>query len=288
MAPCGVVIAWTKFDKAESPTNILKFLEEVFPTEESRPAYICIDKACQVVRTAINNGSWDTWKKTTRFIVDSYHYANHRVTDELCRKYCNPAPTDGSAPNLVGQKVDKNGVVHDVREFNTQTCEQLNAWLGGFESILKRMTSKNFNWFMHAMLFYHVKHVLAKSSVTTVPDNQDDDHNDNDSQDEESGSSSEDESGSSNEVKSTSSGENDDTTTNSDDEVLGYTNDDMLEEEDEEDINDDMVEEEDEENADDDMVVEEDEEDEDEDEDEDDEDEEDEEDDEDKMDVYEN
>jgi hypothetical protein len=45
----GVVIAWTKFDKAESPTNILKFLEEVFPTEESRPAYICIDKACQVL-----------------------------------------------------------------------------------------------------------------------------------------------------------------------------------------------------------------------------------------------
>ena len=34
-APCGVVIAWTKFDKSESPTNILKFLESVYPTEES-------------------------------------------------------------------------------------------------------------------------------------------------------------------------------------------------------------------------------------------------------------
>ena len=209
MAPCGVVIAWTKFDKAESPTNILKFLEEVFPTEESRPAYICIDKACQVVRTAISNGSWDMWKKTTRFIVDSYHYNNHRATDELCRKYCNPAPTNGSAPNLVGQKVDKNGVVHDVREFNTQTCEQLNAWLGGFETILKRMTSKNFNWFLHVMLFYHVKHVLAKKSVPAVADGQDDDHNDNDSEDEESDSSSiEEESGSSNDGESTSSSEN--------------------------------------------------------------------------------
>ena len=56
-APCGVVIAWTKFDKSESPTNILNFLESVYPTEESRPAYICIDKACQVLRTAISNGS---------------------------------------------------------------------------------------------------------------------------------------------------------------------------------------------------------------------------------------
>ena len=245
MAPCGVVIAWTKFDKAESPTNILKFLEKVFPTEESCPAYICIDKACQVVKTAISNGSWEKWSKTTRFIVDSYHYANHRVTDDLCRKYCNPAPIDGSAPTLVGQRVDKNGVVHDVREFNTQTCEQLNAWLGGFESILKRMTSKNFNWFMHVMLFYHVKHVLGRLSIPSVPvaDNQDND--DDDSQDEESGSSSEEDSDSSNGVESSGSSENDvdltsddnsddndteDTTTNSD-EV--DTNVEMVEEEDE-------------------------------------------------------
>jgi hypothetical protein len=43
-APCGVVIAWAKFAKSESPTNILRFLEQVYPTEESRPAYIAIDK----------------------------------------------------------------------------------------------------------------------------------------------------------------------------------------------------------------------------------------------------
>jgi len=65
-APCGVVIAWAKFAKAESPTNILNFLESVFPTEDSRPDYICIDKACFVLCTAISNGSWDRiWKKTT-------------------------------------------------------------------------------------------------------------------------------------------------------------------------------------------------------------------------------
>ena len=66
-APCGVVIAWTKFAKSESTTNILNFLESVYQTEESRPDYICIDKACQVLRTAVNNGSWDRiWKYTTR------------------------------------------------------------------------------------------------------------------------------------------------------------------------------------------------------------------------------
>jgi hypothetical protein len=38
----------------------------------------------------------------------------------------------------------------------------LNAWIGGFESILKRMTPGNFNWFLHSMLFYHTQRVLKK------------------------------------------------------------------------------------------------------------------------------
>jgi hypothetical protein len=120
-APCGVVIAWAKFAKSESPTNILAFLEKVYPTEESRPAYICIDKACLVLRSSYSNGSWDSiWKKTSRFIVDSYHYTNHRTTDFLCRKWCNPAPLNGSAPNLVVVEKDEQGRSHYKRAFNTQ------------------------------------------------------------------------------------------------------------------------------------------------------------------------
>ena len=136
-APCGTVIAWTKFAKSESPTHILDFLASVYPTEESQPDYICIDKACLVLRTSISNGSWDEWKKTTRIIVDAYHYGTHSKDDALCRAWCNPAPTDGSAPNLVIPAVDKNGQPCLKKAFNTQACEQLNAWLGGFESILK-------------------------------------------------------------------------------------------------------------------------------------------------------
>jgi len=120
-APCGVVVAWAKFPKAESPTNILAFLEKVFHTEESRPDYICIDKACLVLRTALRNGSWErAWEKTTRFIVDAYHYINHRDDDELCKKWCNPAPADGSAPNLVVEAKDKQGKSCFRRAFNTQ------------------------------------------------------------------------------------------------------------------------------------------------------------------------
>ena len=68
-APCGVVIAWTKFDKSESPTNLLNFLKQVYPTEESQPNYICIDKACRVLRTAIASKSWEFWKKQLALLL---------------------------------------------------------------------------------------------------------------------------------------------------------------------------------------------------------------------------
>ena len=101
--------------------QILNFLESVYPTEESRPDYICIDKACAVLHTAITNGSWErVWKKTTQFIVDTYHYINHCTDDFLCCKYYNPAPLNGSAPNLVVAGTDGQGHVFYKRAFNTQ------------------------------------------------------------------------------------------------------------------------------------------------------------------------
>lgn len=119
-APCGVVIAWTKFARAESPSNILHFLASVYPDADQRPDYVCIDKACLVLRHAVASGIWDEWKDTTRFIVDTYHYANHWTTDDLCRKYCNLAPQDGSASNLVVVEHDKFGHPHYKRAFNIQ------------------------------------------------------------------------------------------------------------------------------------------------------------------------
>ncbi|TFK60333.1 hypothetical protein BDN72DRAFT_779543 [Pluteus cervinus] len=115
------------------------------------------------------NREWEKWKDTTRFIVDSYHYINHKATDSVCRKWCNPAPKNGSAPNLVTVGYE-NGMAYYKRAFNTQACEQLNAWLGGFELILRRMTIVNFNWFLHAMLFYHTQRVIQKQNQANVED----------------------------------------------------------------------------------------------------------------------
>jgi hypothetical protein len=118
----------------------------------------------------------------------------------LCRKWCNPGPLNGSAPNLIQIAQDKQGQEYLQRAFNTQVyifinfwitillikfqaCEQLNSWLGGFESILKRMTTGNFDWFLHVLLFYHTQHVIRKQGQKEKPHQIDD--NDYDGADDE-------------------------------------------------------------------------------------------------------
>jgi len=56
----------------------------------------------------------------------------------------------------------------------------LNGWIGGFESILKRMTQGNFNWFLHVMLFLHTVNVIKKRRAEDNTDEDDKEENDND------------------------------------------------------------------------------------------------------------
>jgi len=46
---------------------------------------------------------------TSRFIVDTYHYTNHKATDDLCHTWCNPTPSPEIDPNLVGTQIDEDG-----------------------------------------------------------------------------------------------------------------------------------------------------------------------------------
>ena len=63
-----------------------------------------------------------------------------------------------------------------------QACEQLNSWLGGFESSLKCMKSGKFDWFLHVLPFYHTLHVIQKQGQKEKPyqidDNDEDGAND--------------------------------------------------------------------------------------------------------------
>ena len=105
---------------------------------------------------------------------------------EKCFKLLNKHSSWNLQPNLVRETIDEDGNLIQWRALNTQVCEQLNAWLAGYESILKRMTSQNFNWFIHAMLVCHVKHVLAKNTYMEDDESADEESSDKETSNEES------------------------------------------------------------------------------------------------------
>ncbi|KAF9492242.1 hypothetical protein BDN71DRAFT_1509604 [Pleurotus eryngii] len=144
-APCSVVLAWCKFAKSEGVAKILQFLEDVYPDPVSHPSYIAIDKGCALLKHIVRQGHWPAWEPTTRIIT-----------------WCNPAPLNRDAPNLVVVANDKQGNPYYKRAFNTQACEQLNAWIGGFQTVLDQMTVSNFDFTMHVLLFIHTQRVIAK------------------------------------------------------------------------------------------------------------------------------
>ncbi|KAF7312592.1 hypothetical protein MIND_00273300 [Mycena indigotica] len=159
---CGWPIGWTKCYRAESPSAVLEFLNFLWDGNlDARPGFVTYDKACELLRHIVTQNATSDWLKTSKFIVDAWHYIGHRATDILCRTRCNPAPTDGSQPDLVVVDEDDNGVQHQTRAFNTETAEQLNSWLNGFESQLRQMTDINYDFYIHVLMLLYSE-IVAK------------------------------------------------------------------------------------------------------------------------------
>ncbi|KAF7328229.1 hypothetical protein MVEN_02562700 [Mycena venus] len=142
----------------ESAPQVLRFLNNTWANyPNSRLSFLAYDNACNLLRHIVTQDPSDIWLATTKFIVDAWHYIRHQATDILCRTRCNPAPTDGSQPDLVLTEVDDNGQVHQTRAFNTETAEQLNSWLNGFESQLRQMSDVNYDFFIHVLMLIYAE-----------------------------------------------------------------------------------------------------------------------------------
>ncbi|KAJ7732283.1 hypothetical protein B0H16DRAFT_1328812 [Mycena metata] len=169
---CGVPIAWGKCYRSESTPQVLSFISKVWADyPELRPSFVVYDKACDLLRHIVTQDATDLWLTSTKFIVDAWHYIGHQATDVLCRTRCNPAPTDGSQPDLVLTELDDHGNSHQTRAFNTETAEQLNSWLNGFESQLRQMTDINYDFYIHVLMLLYgekvEKRVIAKNRQLT-------------------------------------------------------------------------------------------------------------------------
>ncbi|KAF8513948.1 hypothetical protein JB92DRAFT_3083104 [Gautieria morchelliformis] len=109
-------------------------------TPQVRPAFMCYDNACSLLRHMARQNIDDPWLDSTRFIVDAWHYINHQPADLLCRTRCNPSPRNGSQPD------------------HAPTRQQLNAWLDGFEAQLRQMSDFNYDFTVQvALMLYKEK-----------------------------------------------------------------------------------------------------------------------------------
>ncbi|KAF8212682.1 hypothetical protein K438DRAFT_1565793, partial [Mycena galopus ATCC 62051] len=160
---CGFPVGWGKCYRSESTPQVLAILNRIwadFPT--FRPSFIAYDDTCDLLRHIVTQNPNDPWLTATRFIVDAWHYIGHRATDVLCCLWCNPAPLNGSQPDLVLVEQDANGISHQTRAFNTETAEQLNSWLNGFESQLRQMSDVNYDFYVHVLMMVYAEKVERK------------------------------------------------------------------------------------------------------------------------------
>src|SRR5260370_41953547 len=111
-------------------------LTELYPDHASRPSFIVIDKACCVLATLSANGAADDWFQTSHFIVDSFHFKHHR-NEPRCQEFCNPAPTNGSQPNLVHPVQIPNGQVCYRRALHTAAGAELYVLVYQYSSPLR-------------------------------------------------------------------------------------------------------------------------------------------------------
>ncbi|KAF7358803.1 hypothetical protein MSAN_01219600 [Mycena sanguinolenta] len=160
---CGHPIGWEKCYRSESSSQVLSILDRIWADyPEAKPSFIAYDDACSLLRHIVTQDPRSPWLQSTKFIVDAWHYIGHLATDLLCRLWCNPQPTNGSQPDLIRVEMDMNGTAHQTRAFNTETAEQLNSWLSGFESQLRHMSATNYDFLIHALMMLYAERIQRR------------------------------------------------------------------------------------------------------------------------------
>lgn len=120
---CGCPLAWTKLvsgclrsrqhdadrevDPQAEPEDTAQCLDFLTSVEDASSgglsSYIAYDRSCHLLAAIEReaDGQAQRLLEDTSFIVDAFHFASHSPRDSLCRTFCDPAPLDGSAPDLV-------------------------------------------------------------------------------------------------------------------------------------------------------------------------------------------
>lgn len=122
-------IAGAKLYTSQSETQVIAFLDKVWPKDAWHllPDCISYDRACFLLWHLATHNIASPWVQHVRLIVDAWHYIGHRADDIVCRTCCNPAPVDGSQPDLVIEEVNVGSIknVHSTLKLQSSSMHGL-------------------------------------------------------------------------------------------------------------------------------------------------------------------
>ena len=112
---------------------------DLFPTQRSLPGVIWYNNNCKLVSMLRKDS--DSYFEGCALPVDVFHYkTKHKESDINCGKNCNPYMW----PQL--------RINDEEWRFNSSAAEQVNAWYGRFQAIVRELQVDRYNFFLNEMV----------------------------------------------------------------------------------------------------------------------------------------
>lgn len=113
------------------------FSMNIIQNSNNWPQYLIYDNGCSLSKYVSNVAS-QKFKLVsersyillnTKIVVDRFHFSKHSENNKYCKEKCNPDDYD------------------QLKNVNTEACEQTNYWLSGYKHATKHMNDINFYFF---------------------------------------------------------------------------------------------------------------------------------------------
>ncbi|KAJ7190873.1 hypothetical protein GGX14DRAFT_579467 [Mycena pura] len=143
VASCGVILGRATFYGSEAPNGVRSFWMKLFPTKRALPQVLWHDNNCRIVAMLRNDPDPELahYFDSCALPVDIFHFkCKHKDRDEDCGRNCN-AYIWPELRTADGQW-----------RFNSSAAEQANAWLGGFQSMVREMAAERYDFFLDEMI----------------------------------------------------------------------------------------------------------------------------------------
>ncbi|KAH9481160.1 hypothetical protein JR316_0005680 [Psilocybe cubensis] len=139
VASCGVILGRATFYGSEAPNGVRTFWKTLFPTQKSLPGVLWHDNNCRIM--LMLEKEKDTYFSHSALPVDVFHFkCKHKAQDDKCNANCNPAKW----PELM--------TPDGKWRFNSSAAEQANAWLGGYQAIVREMQADRYEFFLDELI----------------------------------------------------------------------------------------------------------------------------------------